>query len=223
MEQIRVVRGNALFTLAASRSLTWWPELGLGYYPVVAGTAPYDDAYFDRFAKQADTPIGRQLMTARVNFVDQHWPHTMVDVGIGSGAFIEARGKDLVDYRTFGYDVCPKAKRWLHERKLFWNVENNLRIQAVSFWDVFEHIQDFSPLIEKIDHWVFISIPIFRDCEHVLESKHFRKDEHCWYFTANGLEALFHKMGFDLKEFNLMESDLGREDIGTFAFKRRAT
>src|SRR5215467_14106475 len=71
--------------------LTWW-SIGIGYYPVMAGIAPYDRAYFDRFARQADTPIGRALMDARVAFVARHYQDNLCDVGIGSGAFIERRG-----------------------------------------------------------------------------------------------------------------------------------
>ncbi len=207
----------------ATRKLTWWPEWGFGFYPVEAGNAPYDEAYFDRFEAQANSDIGRQLMEARVKFVDQYLPdqERLVDVGIGSGAFIKARGNDLFgQYKTYGFDVCPKAVDWLLNKRLFWNIYNNLTIPAASFWDVLEHLPNPTAALANVDQWCFVSIPLFKDMDHVLRSKHYRKDEHIWYFTLDGILRFMDLQGFCCKEYSNMETDIGREDIGTFAFKR---
>ena len=157
-------------------------------------------------------------MDARVAFVAKHWKDSLVDVGIGSGAFIETRAR-VGRRQTFGYDVCPTAVAWLRERELLANpyIEG---ASAVSLWDVLEHIQDFQVLLAEVKKWVFVSIPIFRDCEHVLRSKHYRKDEHVWYFTSRGLIETMKSLGFECAEENDMETRIGREDIGTFAFRR---
>jgi len=160
----------------AEGRLTWWPELGLGYYPVTAGLEPYDRDYFDNFDRNARTPLGRNLMQARCDFVETHFSGTLIDVGIGSGSFIEARryGKR----QTYGYDVNPIALEWLDERSLL--VDPHLvAVDAVTLWDVLEHIRDFQSLLANVRKWVFLSLPIFRDVEHVLRSKHFKPDEHC--------------------------------------------
>jgi len=68
--------------------------------------------------------------------------------------------------------------------------------------------------------WLFVSLPIFRDAEHVLRSKHFRPQEHVWYFSRDGLIYAMKQCGFDLVSESNVETELGREDIGTFAFKR---
>ena len=94
----------------------WWPQLGLGHYPVTAGLAPYDQDYFDRFDRNARTELGRALMQARVNFVEQHYRGTLIDVGIGSGAFVELRSRR--GRTTYGYDVNPAGIAWLDARKL---------------------------------------------------------------------------------------------------------
>jgi hypothetical protein len=65
-----------------------------------------------------------------------------------------------------------------------------------------------------------VSCPIYENSEHILRSKHFRKDEHCWYWTEQGLITFMRHYGFEVVESNRMESDIGREDIGTFVFKR---
>src|SRR4029077_20638652 len=86
--------GGAVSSLVAQfsrRRLTWWPELGIGHYRVEVGFTPYDQDYFDSFDRNAQTDLGRRLMIARFNFVERLYRGTLIDVGIGSGAFIELR------------------------------------------------------------------------------------------------------------------------------------
>lgn len=162
-------------------------------------------------------------MQARVDFVNRHFGGTVVDVGIGSGAFIDRRNAAGAGERptTFGFDVNPVAVAWLEARSL-WLDPYQVQVPAVTFWDVLEHIPDFGALLDRVRSWVFVSVPIFTSAQHVLRSKHFRKDEHVWYFTSEGLIRTFDDCSFDLAAMNTIETDLGREDIGTFAFRRRA-
>lgn len=160
-------------------------------------------------------------MAARVEFVNRHYSGALVDVGIGSGAFIERRNAATGKLaNTFGFDVNPVARDWLVSRGL-WIDPYRGRVPAVAMWDVLEHLPDFGALLGRVTEWVFVSIPIFADGQHVLRSKHFRKDEHIWYFTNEGLVRTFDGCGFDLVAMNTIETDIGREDIGTFAFRRR--
>ena len=156
-------------------------------------------------------------MQARFNFVEQYFRRTLVDVGIGSGAFVElrrSRGRT-----TYGYDVNPAGIEWLEQRMLL--VDPHLvSFDAMTLWDVLEHIPDFQSLLANVREWVFLSLPIFRDAEHVLASKHFKPDEHCWYFTRAGLVDALNLCGFGLVGESMIETELGREDIGTFAFRR---
>ena len=155
----------------SSRRLTWWPELGIGYYPVEAGIAPYDQDYFDHFERNGRSELGRALMQARFDFVERHHKGRLVDVGIGSGAFIELRRRRK--RTTWGYDVNPAGIRWLEERALL--VDPYLvSFEAMSLWDVLEHIPDFQSLLANVSEWLFLSLPIFRDAEHALRSKHFK-------------------------------------------------
>jgi hypothetical protein len=208
-----------LDALFSRRRLTWWPQIGIGWYPVEAGNEPYDQEYFDRFDRDAHTPLGRALMMARIDFVDQHYRGPLVDVGIGSGAFIErylAEGRSI-----YGHDVNPAGIRWLEERKLRID-PYRVQVPAMTLWDVLEHIPNYQLLLANVREWLFVSLPIFRDAEHVLRSKHFRPTEHCWYFTRDGLVYAMKQCGFELVSESTFETDLGREDIGTFAFQRAA-
>jgi hypothetical protein len=199
------------------RRLTWWPQIGIGWYPVEAGSAPYDQAYFDQFDRNARTPIGRALMSERCNFVEQHYRGPLIDVGIGSGAFIECR--QARQEKTWGYDINPAGIKWLENRMLL--IDPYLvPFQAMTMWDVLEHMTDFELLLADCREWLFASLPIFRDAAHALSSKHFKPKEHCWYFTRDGLLFAMKSCGFALVSESNVETKLGREDIGTFAFRR---
>lgn len=200
--------------------LTWLPAIGVGYYPVTAGAAPYDRAYFERFGRQADSQIGRALMNARVDLVADYHAGELVDVGIGSGAFVELRNSGgRFPPNTFGFDVNPCGLAWLKDRQLYADPYVR-RVRAVSFWDVLEHIPDFPKILANVTDWVFISIPIFTDANHVLRSRHFRPTEHVWYFTAEGLINVMAQLGFRHVYQDNVETRLGREDIGSFVFRR---
>jgi len=210
------VAEGSLHAQFSRRRLTWWPQIGIGWYPVEAGIEPYDQEYFERVDGDAQTPLGRALMIGRHEFVERHWHGALVDVGIGSGAFIERRSHERA---TWGYDVNPAGIQWLMERKLFVD-PYRCPFDAMTLWDVLEHIPDYQPLLANVRKWLFVSLPIFRDAEHVLRSKHFRPREHCWYWTQPGLIYAMKQCGFELVSESNVETELGREDIGTFAFRR---
>jgi Methyltransferase domain len=189
--------------------------LGIGYYPVEAD--PYDHDYFDQFDRKAKTYLGRALMEARCDFVEQHYQGALADVGIGSGAFIDAWR--MRARAASGYDINPAGLRWLRERKLLVD-PYHAPFDAMTLWDVLEHVADYRSLLRNVREWLFISLPIFRDAAHALRSKHFKPQEHCWYFTRDGLVFAMQQCGFLLVSESSAETDLGRDDIGTFAFKR---
>lgn len=195
--------------------LLWWPLEGRGFYPV-PDLKKYEKSYFEKYVGYAKTPMGAALTNRRVEFTRKYSEKTpLVDIGIGSGHFIESRGAGI----TFGYDVNPVAIAWLLDRNLWWD-PYALDPRDVCCWDSLEHIKRPEDLIKRVQRFAFISIPIFEGPEQALRSKHFRSDEHFWYFTKSGLVRWMEGHGFRLLEENSMETELGREDIGTFAFQR---
>lgn len=194
--------------------LVWLPELGIGRFPVPV-QRPYDESYFSRYQQLADTPMGRELTTSRIRLVDRYFRGgSVVDVGIGSGQFVEMRPQ------TKGFDVNPAGVQWLKERGL-WADLYATRHDALTFWDSLEHIDRPDFAVAQADKWVFVSVPIFCSAEHILRSRHFRRDEHIWYWTHDGLIGWFQQQGFRLAEHNMIESDLGRDGIGSYAFYRK--
>ncbi|WP_277973516.1 methyltransferase domain-containing protein [Pantoea agglomerans] len=193
--------------------LVWLPALGMGYYPVPKNR-PYDEDYFARYQKMADTPMGRELTAARIRLVARHYDGPLVDVGIGAGQFVEARPD------TRGYDVNPAGIDWLKQRGCWADLYAG-RYPALSMWDCLEHIDRPDVAVAKAEEWVFVSVPIFADGDAILTSRHFRKTEHLWYWSHTGLIRWFDGQGFDCAEHNTMETALGREGIGSYAFRRR--
>lgn len=199
-----------IFETFAQNELQWLPEIGIGYYPVK--DAPYDEYYFQKYIIMAETEIGLKLNQARIDLVNKYTKLDVLDIGIGSGAFVEGRNN------TYGYDINPAATKWLIERN--WYRHPFKGANSLTFWDSLEHIHDPRLHLSGAKEYVFISCPIYQDAEHIKRSKHFRKDEHCWYWTKDGLCTFMDAFGFELVEYNDMESKIGREDIGTFVFKK---
>jgi hypothetical protein len=154
-----------------------------------------------------------QLNAARVSMVNSWLTGSMnlVDVGIGGGRFVQ-------EQRCLGFDVNPSAIEWL-EKDGTWCNPYKEKVDCATFWDSLEHIHDPAPLLANVRKYVFISMPIYYHANHILRSKHFRKDEHCWYFTRNGLKWFMAQFGFTCVEWNTMEQPL-REDIESFVFMR---
>lgn len=211
---------DAVFDRWLAEGLVWLPERGIGYFPVQTGTEPYDAAYFDKYTAYRGSEAFGRLNAARVDLVHRHaGPHAVVcDVGIGDGAFIEARG-DALGF-TLGYDVNPAGVDWL-KRRGSWLDPYVTPVEALTFWDCLEHIHDPAPLLASAIRWVFVSIPIVPgDGPPRSDWKHLRKDEHCWYFSRKGLIAWMAEHGFECIEVNANETLAGREDVEAFAFRR---
>lgn len=199
-------------TKLVKNELCFFPELGYGHYPVPKDR-PYDEEYFEKYRKMANTEMGDKITQARIDLVRRHYSGSICDVGIGSGQFVETCDQ------AYGYDVNPAGIRWLKDKNKFHELYG-ATIGALSFWDVLEHIDEAEKAIEQATEWVFVSVPIFENAEHITKSRHFRKDEHIHYWTHQGFINWFSANGFECVEHNTIESDLGRDGIGTYAFKR---
>lgn len=178
-------------------------------------SVPYDKDYFQKYVSYENTNISVKLNSFRTE-ITQKYCKSILDIGIGSGEFVK---KSKI--KTFGYDINPYGINWLKENSKFVNpYEDNLdQIEGVCFWDSLEHIPEPSNLLEKlVGKYVFISIPIFDNLLEVRKNKHYRPNEHYYYYTALGLISYMGLMGFNLKEISDREIQAGREGIYTFVF-----
>lgn len=194
-------------------SLVWLPEYGMGRYPVKLNELPYDKDYFEKYRLMADTDVGRRLNAARVDLVRRHWQGPVLDVGIGSGTFIEAHGD------ATGFDINPAGVEWLKDSGLWTDLYSDA-YPAITMWDSLEHMPEPEKAIAHASGWVFIAIPIFKDGEDILHSHHFKKDEHIFYFTDDGIQRWFAEQGFECVEQNTIECQLGRKGVASYAFRR---
>ena len=190
------------------------PERGVGYLPVAE--SPYDADYWRKYEGYAATEMGRAITRARGDLLCRWAPNaTVCDVGIGCGAFVES-----MDCR--GYDVNPVGVEWLVNSGR-WLDPRHTAVDALTFWDALEHIPDPAPMLANAREWVFVSLPIVPGSgPPPPDWRHLRRDEHCWYFTRDGLIGFMREHGFRCVEHNTMESLLGREDSHTFVFERCA-
>lgn len=202
------------FNRWACSGLVWLPAVGMGYYPVEE--APYDAEYFAKYERYAATDLGRRITQTRVDLVIRHLrgrAYSTVDVGIGCGAYIEAAGGR-------GFDINPAAVAWLEERGRFCDPRRE-PVDVLTFWDSLEHIPEAASYLIRARDWVFCSLPIVPgDGPPRPDWKHFRRDEHCWFWTRAGFLSWMAEQGFECVEHNTAESLLGREDIHSFAFRR---
>ncbi len=204
-----------LWAMAHDR-LIWLEQAGVGYFECDT-EGVYTSDYFDRYAEQAETPIGQAIMDARVAVVQRFGERCLLDVGIGSGAFLDAWWD--AGGEGEGDDVNPAGVAWLDGRGKRRRLQSGHDV--VTFWDVLEHIRRPEEALAHVKRIAFVSIPIFRDAAHVLTSKHFRPTEHFWYFTRRGFIAFAESCGFKVVYAGADETLLGREDIETFVLERK--
>lgn len=205
---------DRLFQQWRDAGLIWLPERGMGHYPVRAEDEPYDAAYFQKYQGYAETEQGAAITRARVALVNAHTAGDVLDIGIGCGAFVEARGS-----RTYGYDINPAAVAWLRTRGLYGDPMDR-PVEALTLWDSLEHLPNPASVVLQATRYVFASVPVVRDAERLATWKHFRRDEHRWYWTRDGLVRWMRALGFRMLAASDMEARLGREDIETFVFHR---
>ena len=93
------------------------------------------------------------------------------------------------------------------------------------FWDSLEHIKKPWEILTQAgpDAFVFVSLPIVDGedmLESVLASKHFKPEEHYWYFTREGFMRFAAYCGFEVVHHSDEETKIGRESIETFVLCR---
>ena len=189
-------------------------ERGIAYQKDMSRSFKYDKEYFDCYLDYNNSPICKDLHRARKEFVDKYHGKLVLDIGVGSGEFIKSRPK------TKGYDINPHAVNWLETYGYY--SDQFADFKAFTFWDVIEHVQDPNSYFKHIrkDAYLFTSIPVFKKLERVRLSKHYKPNEHLYYFTEEGFINWMALYGFRLLEKDDFESRLGREDVMSFAFKR---
>lgn len=204
------------FDAVEDRDLMICASRGVAYQRDMSTPVSYGDAYFDAYVKLEDQEIARKINIGRVDLVNSHagvGAH-VIDVGIGSGEFIKKRPN------TFGYDVNPKAKEWLKEHNLLAPPFNHCK--AFTFWDVLEHVENPDIYFRGMQtgSFLFTCLPVFSDLTKIRQSRHYKPNEHFYYWTEQGFVDWLALYRFRLLEKRDFETAAGRDNITSFAFVR---
>jgi len=200
-------------------------DTGIAYQVDRSKPIQYNIKYYDRLnAYRKNVVLHDKINEIRRELVKQYvpeWKH-FLDIGCGNLDFLDRLNKSYI--LSHGYDIMPKSIKKLKEINAYIdiNAPDALKdMYGVSLWDVLEHLPNPKELLEKIPRmcFVFISIPIFDNLDMIEDSKHYRPNEHLWYFTHNGM--LNFMKGFKLVEYNDNETDAGREGIRTYVFRKQ--
>lgn len=184
-----------------------------------ADRVPYGADYLAKIDAYESSPIARAVNVGRCALLARHLPDgaAVLDVGAGSGAFV--RSARAWGFEAHGFDVIPEAVARLRGAGLY--AEGVGSFDAVTLWDVLEHIEDPEQCLGdiRVGAQLFVSIPVFDDLAKVRESKHYRPGEHLYYFSPSGFIDWMELHGFKLLEASTHEILAGRESIGAFAFQ----
>jgi hypothetical protein len=180
----------------------------------------YSDVYWQNYIQMENTETCKLLNNFRKSLVESYATNVL-DIGIGSGAFLKS-----LSIPKKGYDVNPHAEKWLKEQEIWHNPyeDSNASVDGFCFWDVLEHIENPSIILNNLPNksFVFISLPIFNDLEKIHLSKHYKPNEHLQYFSTSGLMRFLGLHGFRTLEIRSDESQIGRENIITFVAQKHS-
>lgn len=200
--------------------LVWFHDADCGYVHPVEQYR-YGRAYFDDYIERSRLRDSDRLMLVRENTVRNHHNGEIVDFGAGACTFVQHMKQ--TGYRGItGYDINPWSVQVLTNSQLYRDPWTGRKPEAMTFWDTLEHVADPEAIVSRVGKWAFLSAPIFLCMDHARRSKHYKPNEHIWYFTARGLRSLFERCGFVCVEEHNKESETCREGIGTFVFKRKS-
>lgn len=218
---LRMARGDSI-EVTHPDGLMWLQRAGVGFMPNFRPDI-YDVDYWSKYVAMDRTPMGAALNEQRYQFVRRHFDGPLVDFGIGGGAFLLRCWFYEPDGGAAGFDINRSALGWLKERGALvdpWRT----KCRAITFWDSLEHVPDIGPLLANVTEWAFVSMPIVDAAGDAPGPgwRHYRPGEHLLYTTTRGIVRVMHEHGFELAERARFETDLGRLDIETFAFRRLA-
>ncbi len=187
---------------------------------MAADRVPYDGNYLAKVDAYEGTAIAQAVNAGRCALLARHVGEVaaVLDIGAGSGAFVRCARSWGFD--ASGFDVIPAAAERLRRAGLYADVDG--RFDAVTMWDVIEHIEDPEQVLRapRVGARLFVSLPVFDDLARVRESRHYRPGEHLYYWQPAAFVRWMALRGFRLLEQSDHEIAAGRDRIAAFAFVR---
>ena len=200
---------------------------GLVYQTDLTPTVDYGADYFRHYQRLRLTPVARQLNAFRVGLAKHYCNSGLLDVGIGSGEFLDACGR----LAKCGYDVNPLGAAWLRARGLWHDPYNGggwpAWIDVATLWDVLEHMPAPTEFLDLVPAGVIVcaTVPVVGSATAacVRASKHYKPGEHLTYWTHAGFCTWARDAGFRVLKVRRNECVAGRQDVRTFVLRRPST
>ncbi len=186
----------------------------------------YDSAYSAIYDTDDYKRGNDSLQAMRLNFVTRAHGRairSIMDVGYGNGAFLEAVKESIPN--RYGHDVTgvPLTSAYL--------MPELIKADVYTFWDVIEHYPDCSFLRDVQCETICVSLPychLFTEGVAWFDSWHHRKpNEHIRHFTPFTLAAFMQKYGWQFTDESDHEDiirkprEIGKQNIISMAFKRK--
>lgn len=188
--------------------------------------AVYDHAYVARYEKYPQAALSK----IRAQLVNRWAPKAtkVLDVGCGTGAFLEAMREVQPHAELHGYDVSPyPLPRFIRRAGADWATG---KWDVVTFFDSLEHFDSLDCVVEMNAQTVVVSLPWYHPClgwKWFNDWKHRRPGEHLWHFTPDTLSNLFYRakmravfLGNPEDQVRLPEQDARGPNILTMVFVR---
>jgi len=132
-------------------------------------------------------------------------PESILDVGYGNGAFLNAAKNIIKNCSGFDISGYPLPDDISVENSIY-----DKHFDVICFFDSLEHFDDIN-IIDKLKcNYVFISVPWchYLSDEWFLNWYHRRPNEHLWHFNDNSLINFFNENGFECLYINNFEDTI---------------
>jgi len=202
--------------------LIFCTNVDIAYQKDMSKSVSYDKEYYENYVKREGTDIAVALNKARVGIVEKYcYNRDILDIGIGSGEFIRSCRHN----KAYGFDINPYGVVWLKDRYLYIDPWHHVpyHISGVTLWDTLEHMPkptDFLDLMPE-GMFVFLSMPMFTDIKNIRSSKHYKPNEHYYYYSVDGFAHYAKDADFEVLEHNNQETLAGRTGIETFVLRKQ--
>lgn len=207
---ICIVCGSNKVHFAADLNLAQCKKCGFIWQMVQDGTVLYDEQYFRKYLNYPVTEIAKLRVNEIKKFIA---PHTgaVIEIGYGTGNFLMEMKR--YGYKPYGVEINRYA--WLHTRE----IQEIPRLgpwpesDCVAFFDSLEHSQEiltYLHLAFKSSPLVCISVPDTgnRNLVDFHKWRHYRPDEHFWYFNEKTLTKLLSSFNFILLNSSHVEDQM---------------
>ena len=133
----------------------------------------------------------------------------LMDVGAGTGDFLKVA--QMNGWEAYGVEPNDNARERAHQKGV--SVYKSLSVQkhpvydVVTFWHVFEHLEDLDQSIEDVSAalkpggWLILAVPNYKS----LDARHYREywaaydvPRHLWHFSKDSIRHLFTPKGYEL-------------------------